>query len=328
MRFAPNQAVPPGLWRRVPPAIFPPLLGALGLAMAWRVAAQRFGLSSALPDLLAGAVVALWGFATLAYGVKLARRPGVLAEELRILPGRAGLGAALVCIYAAAQVMAPFAPSLARLALILGLALQLALWAVLVPILLKAPGQGRVSPVWQLNFVGPIVAAQAAAGFGWSGFAQALWWPMAAAAGLIWALSLRQALAERVPAPLRPMLAIHIAPVAMLGACAAALGWHQVAAGFAWALVPVLTLMVLRLRWLTEAGFSPFWGAFTFPLAASAGLWLAMSCAIPGWVVPGWAGPARALLVLASLVVAPILFLVWKSWAQGRLAVKTNAAIA
>lgn len=323
MRFAPYRSVPPGLWRRVPPAIFPPLLGALGLALAWRVAAARFGVSPALPGMLAGAVAAAWGFATLAYGIKLARRPAVLAEELRILPGRAGLGAALVCIYAAAQLLEPFAPALARIVLVLGLALQLAFWAVLVPVLMNTPGQGRITPVWHLNFVGPIVAAQAAAGFGWTGFAQVLWWPMAAAAGVIWALSLRQALAETVPVPLRPLLAIHVAPVAMLGACAAALGWQQVAAVFAWALVPMLALAVLRLRWLLAAGFSPFWGAFTFPLAASAGLWLALAGAAPGWALP-----ARLLLVLASLVVVPILFLVWKSWAQGRLAVKTNAAIA
>ncbi len=323
MRFAPYRPVPPGLWRRVPPAIFPPLLGALGLVLAWRIASQRFGLPPAWPGFLAGMAIASWGFASLAYGVKLARRPGVLAEELRILPGRAGLGAALVCIYAAAQLLAPFAPALARLVLVLGLALQLAFWAILVPVLLKVPGQGRVTPVWQLNFVGPIVAAQAAAGFGWTGLAQALWWPMAATAGLIWALSLRQALAETVPAPLRPLLAIHIAPVAMLGNCAAALGWQQLATGFAWALVPVLALLALRLRWLTEAGFSPFFSAFTFPLAASAGLWLTLSQSAPGWALP-----ARLLVVVASLVVAPILFLVWKSWAQGRLAVKTNASVA
>ncbi|MFO1165384.1 MAG: tellurium resistance protein [Paracoccus sp. (in: a-proteobacteria)] len=323
MRFAPVRTAAPGLWRRVPPAIFPPLLGILGLALAWRLAAQRFGLPDALPGMLAGGAMAAWAFATLAYGAKLARRPAVLAEELRILPGRAGVGAALVCIYAAAQILGPFAPAAARILLILGLGAHLIFWAVLIPVLLRVPGQGRVTPAWQLNFVGPIVAVQAAAGFGWTGFAAALWWPMAAAAVLIWALSLRQAWREDIPAPLRPLLVIHVAPVAMLGASAAALGWHGVAAGFAWALVPVLAAIVLRVRWLTEAGFSPFWSAFTFPLAASAGLWLAMS-----YTAPGWAGPARMLLVVASLVVVPILFLVWKSWAQGRLAVKTNAAIA
>lgn len=323
MRFAPARIAPPGLWRRVPPAIFPPLLGALGLVLAWRVASARFGLPQALPAMLSGMVVAGWLFALTAYGVKLLRRPSVLADELAILPGRAGLGAALVGIYAAAQVLAPFAPALARTVLVAGMGLHLVFWAVLIPIMRRLPGQGRVTPVWQLNFVGPIVAAQAAAGFGWTALAQALWWPMAAMAGFIWIASLRQLLAERVPAPLRPLLMIHIAPIAMLGTTAAAIGWWPVAQGFAWALVAALALAALRLRWLTEAGFSPLWGAFTFPLAASAGLWLAVS-----GPQPGWAWPARLLLVLASLVVVPILFMVWRQWAQGRLAIKTNAAIA
>ena len=323
MRFAPLRTAPPGLWRRVPPAIFPPLLGALGLVLAWRTASARFGLPPGLPQMLAGMVIAGWVFAITAYAVKLIRRPSVLADEVSILPGRAGLGAALVGIYAAAQLLDPFAPALARTVLVAGMGLHLVFWAVVIPIMCRLPGQGRVTPVWQLNFVGPIVAVQAAAGFGWTAFAQALWWPMAAMAGFIWIASLRQLWAERVPAPLRPLLMIHIAPIAMLGTTAAALGWTQVALGFAWALLPALALAAVRLRWLTEAGFSPLWGAFTFPLAAGAGLWLAASA-----IQPGWATPARALLVVASLVVPPILFLVWRAWAQGRLAVKTNAAIA
>ena len=58
MRFAPVRTAAPGLWRRVPPAIFPPLLGILGLALAWRLAAQRFGLPDALPGMLAGGAMA------------------------------------------------------------------------------------------------------------------------------------------------------------------------------------------------------------------------------------------------------------------------------
>ncbi len=323
MRFAPVRFAPPGLWRRVPPAIFSPLLGALGLALAWRAAAARFGLSQALPSMLAGIVIAAWAFAVTAYAVKLIRRPAVLVDEVAILPGRAGLGAALVGIYAAAQLLDPFAPVMARAVLVAGMALHLAFWAVVIPVMRHRPGQGRVTPVWQLNFVGPIVAAQAAAGFGWTAFAQALWWPMAAMAAFVWIVSLRQLRAERVPAPLRPLLMIHVAPIAMLGTTAAAVGWPGVAQGFAVALVPALALAALRVRWLTEAGFSALWGAFTFPLAASAGLWVAVSAD-----QPVWATPARALLILASLVIPPILFLVWRAWAQGRLAVKTNAAIA
>ncbi|WP_199260894.1 hypothetical protein [Paracoccus binzhouensis] len=63
----------------------------------------------------------------------------------------------------------------------------------------------------------------------------------------------------------------------MLGNVAAALGWQRAALGFAIASAAVLGLAVLRGHWLTAAGFSPLWGAFTFPLAATAGLWGAAS---------------------------------------------------
>ncbi|MCV2447339.1 tellurium resistance protein [Paracoccus sp. DMF] len=323
MRFAPLRTAPPGLFRRVPPAIFPPLLGGLGLALAWRAATLRFALPPGPAGLLAGMVIAAAGFAALAYGVKLARRPAVLAEELRILPGRAGVAAAIVAIHAAAQLLGLFAPGLARGVLVAGMAAQLLFWALVIPVMARVPGQGRVSPVWQLTFVGPIVAAQTVAGFGWTGLAQALWWVMAALAGLIWIASLRQALTERMPASLRPLLAIHLAPIALLGNVAASLGWQQVALGFAVASAAALALAALRVRWLTQAGFSPLWGAFTFPLAATASLWVAVSGFAPGWTLP-----AQILLAAASLVVPPILLRVWRAWADGGLAVKTNAAIA
>ena len=101
MRFAPSvlpsRSLAPGAARDLSP-----LLGALGLALAWRAAAAPFGLSR-LPSMLAGIVTAAWAFAVTAYAVKLIRRPAVLVDEVGILPGRAGLGAALVGIYAAAR---------------------------------------------------------------------------------------------------------------------------------------------------------------------------------------------------------------------------------
>jgi tellurite resistance protein len=53
----------------------------------------RLGIDPGPGDLLAGVAVALWGFAALAYGVKLARRPGVVVEDLRVMPSRSGLAA-------------------------------------------------------------------------------------------------------------------------------------------------------------------------------------------------------------------------------------------
>ena len=323
MHFPPIKQVPKGFARRMPPAVFAPLLGALALVGVWRNLASVFGWPPALAQLAAGMAVAAALFCYAAYGAKILRRPAVLAEELAILPGRAGCGAAVVSVYMLAVVIGPFAPSRARAVLVAGMALHLAFWSVLIPVMMRKAGQGRVTPVWQLNFVGPIVAALAASQLGWEGLARAIWYPAAAMALFIWAVSLDQARRERIPAPLRPLLAIHLAPVAVLGTVAAGLGMEAVAGLFALVALLAVAVMFAGARWLTEAGPSPLWGAFTFPLSATAGLWLVLAQNTPIWRIPG-----AIMAVFASLVVLWVLGFVWRDWASGRLAAKTNAAIA
>ena len=94
-RYPPPEFPPrrPALFARTPPAIFPPILGLLGLVLALRLAVARLGGDPGPADLVAGVAVALWGFATFAYLGKLARRPAVVLEDLRVLPGRSGLAA-------------------------------------------------------------------------------------------------------------------------------------------------------------------------------------------------------------------------------------------
>ena len=181
MAFHPPKPTPKGLWRRTPPAIFPATLGLLGLALGWRRGVGQFALPPGLADLFLGAVTLFALFALLTYVVKLMRRPAVVLEDLRILPGRAGLAAAVLCLY-------------------------------------------------------------------------------------------------------------------------------------------LLALFVVRARWLLSGGFSPLWGALTFPLAATATFWLALGGA---WTLPG-----AVLLVAATIIIVPIALQVAKLWAKGTLAIKTNAAIA
>lgn len=325
-RFKAPRTAPAGRWRRVPPAMFPPLLGLMGLALAWRAGVRDFALPPALAEFMAGVVLALFACAVVAYGAKLTRRPAVLAEDLAILPGRAGVGAGVLCLYLAVGLLHPFVPFIGRAALVVAILLHLAMLAVLLPVMLSAPPeQRRVTPVWHLNFVGFIVAARVALVLDWPELARLLFWPTALAALVIWGLSLRQLLTERVPAPLRPMLAIHLAPVALLGTVAAGLGMDMIG----WLAGAVSGLVLLAAlagaRWLLAAGFSAMWGAMTFPLAATAGLWSALAVMSGAEWVRLVAG---LLLVAATLFVVPVFARIWKMWAQGGLAVKTNAAIA
>jgi tellurite resistance protein len=317
-KFAPRPLPKPGLFRRTPPALFPPLLGTLALGLGWREGAGLFGLPGGLAEAFLGAAVLLWAFMHLAYLAKLARRPGVLAEDLAILPGRAGLGAAVMSDYSAAMAIAPYAPDLARALLVLGLALHLLLMLAVIRALRAGPEAGRdVTPAWHLVFVGPILGAVAALVLGWDGLARVIFVLTLPMALFIWGTSLRQLVRRIPPAPLRPLLAIHLAPASLFGLVAIGLGWTEIAFIFAALASVILLALLVSGRWVLESGFSPLWGALTFPLAAFARLMLSL---------PGWATLGGVALVLATLVILPILVRVLQDWARGRLAIKTNAA--
>ncbi|MDP3340215.1 tellurium resistance protein [Frigidibacter sp.] len=324
MAFKAPTPTPKGLWRRTPPAMFPPILGLMGLGLLWRGAASVFGVPGGIGEALLGAVTLLWLLAVLAYGAKIARRPGVVAEDLRILPGRAGLAAAVLCFYTFAVVLAPYAPDQARPVLLLGLIAHAAMLAVLLRVMASGPVEQRqVTPVWHLQFTGFIVAAIAAEALGMMGFAKVLFWVALVCAVVIWGLSALQFRRERVPAPLRPLLAIHLTPANFLGAVALGLGWDVLGTVFSVVSAGLLVTLLASVRWLTAAGFTPLWGAFTFPLASVGALWLTLAAGHPVWWVPG-----GLALIAATLVIPPIAFKVMKMWASGQLAVKTNAAVA
>lgn len=311
----------PGVFRRTPPAIFVPILGLLGLGVVWRKAVSVYSLPTGLVEMVLGAVSLLWLFALLAYLVKVVRRPGVISEDLRILPGRAGLAALAMSVELMAAVLAPYAPSLARAVLLAGLAVHLGMMVLLVRVILASPPEGRaVTPVWHLAFVGIIVSGIAALDLGEAGLARALLYATMPVAGAIWGISLVQLIRRIPPAPLRPLLAIHLAPASLFASVSAGLGENGLASGFVLLGGLILLAILVSLRWIIEAGFSPLWGAFTFPLAAYAGALLRNG--------PGWEDAGAVFLIAATLVIPPIALKIMQAWAKGELAARTNAAAA
>jgi tellurite resistance protein len=310
----------PAAFALTPPAIFPSILGLLGLVLALRAATATVAPEAApLVQFLAGLVVPLWGFAVLAYLVKTARRPAVVLEDLRVLPGRSGLATMTMGGMAAAALVAPFQPVAAAVLLIAALVGHGVLAILLVRLLLSLPPPGRdVNPTWHLSFVGFIVAAPGAVLLGWTGLATALLWTTLPVAVAIWGLSALQFSRSLPPAPLRPLLAIHLSPAAVLSLSALALGLDGLGIGL---LVPGLAfglLLVLSGRWLAAAGMTPMWGAVTFPLAA-----LVSALLLAGGV---WRLVGLGLLALAVVAIPAIGWWVLKRWPGGRLAKVTNAA--
>ena len=311
-------------WRRMPPAVFPVILGLFGLALVWRRAHETLGVTAAISDLILGAVTLLYLFAAASYLAKFVARPGILPEDLRVLPGRAGVAALSLSAMLLAAGLAPFAPGPAAAILYGAVAVHAAVAVLVLRMIAGAPPEGRMlSPAMHLTLVGFIVAPVAALPLGLTGLAAGCFWLALGFAAILYAVLARGMARRDTPAPLRPLLAIHVAPVSLFGSAALGLHWPQAALGFGLVSLVFVALLVLRARYVIAAGFSPLWGAFTFPLTAFVGLMLSLG---PHW--EGFRIVGILALVAATLLIPWIAYRVLRLWAKGVLAVKTNAAVA
>ncbi|MEE9389523.1 MAG: tellurium resistance protein [Paracoccaceae bacterium] len=312
-----------GLWHQTPPAIFPPILGLFGLGLVWRRASEVFAIPSAIGEALLGAVSLLFLFAVLAYFGKFVRRPSALVDDLRIMPGRAGISAGSMSAMLFAAVLVPYSNCLGQGALFVGMAAHLIVAAIVVFVLWRAPyPQRRMTPVWHLTFVGIIVAPQAGIMLGMHTISELIVVVSLILAATIWLGNLVGMADTAVPPPLRPTLVIHLAPVSLLGMTAMLVGYPTVGMVFGWLALALALFMLIRVKYLTAAGFSPFWGAFAFPMAAFAGMMMLMA-QTSGGIFRILAGLA---LVGASIAIPIIAYRIMKMWSSGILAMKSNAS--
>ncbi|WP_417269735.1 tellurium resistance protein [Celeribacter sp.] len=319
----PLNTPPKGLWRATPPAIFPPMLGLLGMGLAWRQAGVALNAPTWIGEMILGAVCLLYVFGVIAYKAKVARRPSVVADDLRILPGRAGLSAGTGAGMLFAAALVPFSIPLAKLVLVVSLIGHAIVALLIIRSFMIGPAeQRRVTPVWHLSFVGFIIGGVAAPAVGWSALAQMLLVTTLPIAAAIWLISALQFTKADVPPPLRPLLAIHLAPVALFGIVAAGLGYAGLAVAFGWLGITVLVVMLLGVRYFTKGEFTALWGAFTFPMAAFANLMFAAAKfqETPFAIIGGLE------LVAATLAISVIAFKIMQIWARGKLSKATNAA--
>ncbi len=310
-----------GPFRRTPPMIFLAIVGLQALGIAWRHGAYLFGVPPGLVETFLGAVTLLWVFASLAYLGKIARRPGVLREELTTMPGRVGVSSAILSVYFIAIVLAPYLRPLAWTVLVSGFVLHVLFAGLLIAVMRAGPPEARVvTPVWQVSFTGFIVGGLGAAALGLHGLSVVLVCGAIPLAAVIWVSSLVQLIGRVPPAPLRPLLAFHLAPASLLTTVSAMQGHPLLATGFALLGAAMLAAMIVSARWILVSGFSAFWGALAFPIAAYANALLAMG--------GGWPMAGAVVLIAATLAVPPIAVKVLQAWIKGDLAARTNAATA
>ncbi len=313
------------LWRSTPPAIFPVILGLVGLAHAWRGIGASFGLPSAFGDILLGVATALLMFFSLSYLAKLIARPGVLMDDLKSPPGRAGLSAISMAFIVLSVGLLPYG-EVARYVWWFGVILHVVIVTFVVKAISKAPPEGRsVTPFQLLPFVGLSTTPLAGVSLGYVLLSQILTYISLAAFAVILFQLARKFLRTRPPEPLRPTYAIILAPLSLFGM---AFGQFGPEIGFTVFYIAVwaygIALLVFA-KWLTKAGFTPMWGALTFPAATFTNINI-MAMA-KGYGLVATTGTIAGGLI-ATVLIFFIAYKALKMWMGRKLSQKTGAAVA
>lgn len=293
---------------KIVPALFPTLFGAVALAILW----QYHG-----APVVGWLMICLWIIATTSYLTRVAIDPSIISRDLDTLPGRTGLTAMNLTLMLVAGLVGTRWLLLGQIALIAALLIQCALVFAVGRRILRADATGKmVQPVWQMVFTGFVVAIPAAAGVGSLPLAQTLLGVSVVMALAIWGLTAAMFAQNRFPPPqLRPTLAIHLSPAAMIGIGGIACGYPMIGTVFFGISVAIFVALVIKMGWLTAHGFSPFWGSFTFPFVAFASL----SFFVTPWL--GW-----LLLCIATLLITMIAVRILRMWGDGVLGTMTFAA--
>lgn len=313
-------------WRRTPPALFPSLLGLFGLSLAWRRAAYVWDVPHVIGEVI-GLVATLILLVTLSsYVAKLCIRPTVLWDDLKIGPARGSVSAGSMCAMAMAAFLMNYSTFGAFLIWWLALGLHAVYFGSIALMLIRHESTlSEISPVIMLPAVGILVSTYAAPALGYGtfcGVVLAITIPLSA---IILLISLWNARTQGVTVPQRSSYAIFLAPPSI-----AALGVYDfMGIGYflpVWLGASFVALALLPFTgWMLKGGFSPAWGALTFPLTAfSAVQILAVK------VNYGTTAEILAIVILtiATVFVPYVVIKTYISWFQGRLAEATKAAVA
>ena len=314
------------LWRQTPPAAFPVCLGFLSLALGWTNAAHVMpGISEDIGHLLLAASTGYFIWFLAFYLRKVAARPAVVWDDMQSPPARAGIAAMAMSMMLLAAALLPFGVSV-PLVWWTGVVMQIAASAVVLWAMLREPRDKRCFSTFQyLTFVGPVVGPIAGVPLGYIWQSKLLimgaliaW--VAITIGTI--VTLRR---KPIPVPMRPSMMIFLAPLSLFALGFGMLGYDTAFSVFYWSGSMVAAGLLLMVPWMIKGGYTPVWGAFTFPTAAFLNVQVMA-------VVKGH-GILATIGVYAGLVIGTpvILYMVYRTvmeWVTGDLAKKSNAATA
>ncbi|WP_112309426.1 hypothetical protein [Pseudogemmobacter bohemicus] len=312
------------LFARTPPVIFTALAGVMAVQLVARQLLAAAELPQGAADLGAGILLALWLFCIFALIVRIGRRPSVIADDLRVLVSRNGLFSATISGMIAGQMIAPWWPGASPWLILTALAAHLALALVFFTRALRNWRSSRPhswawpDPGLQLIYAGPLVAVPVLIAQGWTGAAGilALICLLLASLGLL--AGLIGLVRHQNPAPLRPMLLLHLAPLALASSVALSFGHETQAAILGLVALSLLMVMITAVSWLARAGFTPIWGSAIWPVVL-----VADSMAQGGALMT-----AAAILLPIFAFALVICWRIFRLWPKGRLADMTNTIAA
>lgn len=319
--FPPRQGK---LFARTPPVIFTVLAGLMAVQLVARQLLVAAGLPLGSADLGAGILLALWLFCIFALIVRIGRRPSVIADDFRVLVSRNGLFSATISGMIAGQMIAPWWPGISLWLIMAALAAHLALALVFFTLAWRNRQSTRPhawawpDPGLHLIYAGPLVAVPVLIAQGGSGAAAAISviCLMLASLGLL--AGVIGLIRHQNPAPLRPMLLLHLAPVALASTVALSFGHETLAAILGLVALLLLLVMITAVSWLARAGFTPIWGSAIWPVV------LVADCMAQG----GALMTSAAVLLPVSAFGLVVCWWIFRLWPKGRLADMTNTGAA
>ncbi|MEP0069696.1 hypothetical protein [Pyruvatibacter sp.] len=297
-------------------------LGLTGLALAW----QRAENLPTVPDVgVASVLLILAGIISVliftGYGLKATRAPALVGADLMHPARVTSLGAAPMTLMLLPAGALPYAPEWAAALSVMWLVgafahVALAGWLV-ITWLRRRPALQDVTPAWFVPLVGMVVAPSAGVDLGYAPLAAAI----AIAGSIAWLVMLpivlwRLARSPALPVDLVPGVFVLVAPPALVALALGALAEPSngtahvaahVAAGLFYVscafLLPVVLIILGRIRDIRALGFTYGWWSATFPLAALASAGLQTQAMLPTAIHHAMATGALALVTLVTATV-------------------------
>jgi tellurite resistance protein len=296
----------------LPVGLFGSVMGLTGLSVAWRLAAERYGVPDGIALAIGGLAVAVFVLLLVAYSVKIVTAfPAVRTEFRHPIAGNL-FGTVLISLLLLPIVLEPFAHRFAQILWAIGAAgMLLFAWLIVSRWMSDRQQIAHATPAWVIPVVGLLDVPLALPTLGLPPMQELM--VLALAVGLFFAVPLFTLIFSRLvfepplPDALKPTLLILVAPFAVgYSTYTVTVGQTDLFAEALYMLMLfVLAVLLGQLRNLPLCcPFRVSWWAVSFPLAASSIASLRFAAARPGILTDAI---ALALLALATLVIAALL---------------------